>query len=110
MNIDDILGPSVSLGDVLRDPSLLPEWAWLYTQERGSISFSTMCRATNVDSQQLSEEDCDTRDSALRDGRYRCILCRSQIEDVITNLRHRHSEPTRAQIEEAVQYYLDHDA
>ena len=110
MNLDEYLAPPIACGDVFRDPSVLPDWAWLYTQEHGKVVFSSPCRMTITDSALLSDEEADIREATLRDEGYRCVLCRAQIEDIIANLRARHSTPTQAQLEEAFQYYLDHDA
>ena len=110
MNLDDILGDPVVFGEFVRDPKRLPAWAWLYTAESGPVTFSTLCRSTLVDSRELSEAECDLRDEALVQRGFRCVVSRSQIEDITSNLRYRFPNPTDGQIQEAVRFYLAHDA
>ena len=110
MNIDDILGDSIAFGELLRDPKKLPEWAWLYTNGKGPVGFTTMCRATLTPSQVLSEEECASHESLIEEEGFGCLISRAQIEDIIANLCRRHPIPTQEQLEEAVRFYLMHDA
>ena len=110
MNLDDILGPPVAFGEFVRNPETLPAWAWLHTREQGEVSSLTVCRATLVDSRELSEDECEAREATFEKEGFRCLLSRGQIEDIIENLRHRFPSPTGDQIVKAVRFYLAHDA
>lgn len=110
MHVDDLLGPPIPLGKVVRNPLVLPSWAWLYTSERGEVSFSTICRATVSDSRDLSDDEYELRDATLDQAGFVSLMSRDQIEDVIANLHHRHPNPTREQLEEAIRFYLENDA
>ena len=110
MKLDDFLGSGRTLGEFVANPASLPGWAWVYTRERGPIALSTECRVTLADSRDLSEEDADARDVMLEREGFVCLFCRSQLEDIVANLHSRHPIPSPAQLEEAVQFYLAHDA
>jgi hypothetical protein len=110
MKLDEIIGEPLPLGAFVDDPKKLPDWAWLYCKERGQITLATPCRTTITDSRELSEAEAELRDDVLEKEGFRCLLSKEQIESVVGNLHYRYTEPTPAQIEEALRYFLDHDA
>jgi hypothetical protein len=110
MKIHEIIGESLPLRAFVDDLRKLPDWSWLYCKESGQVTLSTPCCATLVDSRDLSESEAELRDEVLEKEGFRCLLAKEQIESVVANLRHRYAEPTLEQIEEALRFYLDHDA
>jgi hypothetical protein len=110
MNIDDIIGKPQALRYFVRDLSTVPDWAWLYTKVYADFGLSTPCRMTLVPSREISDEEADARDEFLEQEGFVCLFFKEQIESVIANLQYRHPSPTDQQIEEALSYYLAHDA
>ena len=110
MNLDDILDAPVALKDFVRDPKRLPGWAWLYTDAHGPVSLASLCRATLVSSRELSDQESEIQENFLENEGFRCLLSRDQIEQVTANLHSRYPLPTLAQIEEALAFFLAHDA
>jgi hypothetical protein len=108
MNLDHILSPPVPLGDFVSNPRR--PHGWLYSNAQGTVSLATPCREILVDSQELSEEDYAAQEEVLRKEGFRCLLSSDQIEDVISNLQCRYPHATPKQIEEALAFFVTHDA
>ena len=91
----------------MRDPKRLR--GWLYTSARGRVSLATLCREVLVASRELSEDSAAQEDFLQKEG-FRCLLSRDQIEDVISNLHYRYPHPTLQKVEEALAFFVVHDA
>jgi len=111
MPLPDGLGTAKPLGYYVDHLDELAPLRWLYVgAETDEITMATDCYPVEVDSRELSEDEIVAFESAWKAANFECLLSLDQIRDIIGNLQQQVGEPTRPDVERAIDHYWMQDA
>jgi hypothetical protein len=111
MPLPEHIGQPKSLGHFIQHLADLPPWSWLYIPEpTRQITFAVQCFPKTADSRDMSESEADGFDASIAAAGLKCFLCRSQIEDIVANLRQQRAAYGDSELEDAINFYWQHDA
>lgn len=112
LRFDDFIGESRSLFEwlsICREQRGLSHWL-LYQGASGDLDGDTEMFPVSGDVWDLSNEQFDWFDAAIRENGYSSFLNLDQLEDVIDNLGLQRQDYSNTDLIDAVKYYFARDA
>ena len=111
MNLNEHLGPALTLRDWLSHFGGFPgDGCLVISSDTKRIAFDTPCRPIITTGRDLSDDEHDALDTALRIAGWRWFLSEDQLEDIVANLALQAAPYSPEQLLAAIQHYWAHDA